>query len=76
MNKIFCATVLYALGFTICIFACPDPAFYRPHRGYMQNCYDIKVEDGKIYVRDPLGWFNVEYIGMDLNGAYYLTRLG
>lgn len=74
MNKLFTATVLYALGFTICAFAVPDPSFYRPYKKYIDASNQVFVDGGKIYLLDKEGWFTVASIKTDKDGVYYTTK--
>lgn len=73
MSKHFLLICVLAFGFGAVTFAAPDPAFYRQHKTYLSDNTEIKVIDGKIYVKDAIGWFTVECIEMDYDGVFCVT---
>jgi hypothetical protein len=75
MKKILCAGVLFALSFTICLLACPDPAFYRPHRAYLNEKSLVTYVGGRLLVMDEQGWFPVDSIGKDAMGFFYTNKV-
>lgn len=74
MKSLFAATILYAMSFTICAFAVPDPAFYRPHKQYMNETFQCMVCGGMLFVNDGAGWFNVKSIQTNDKGVYFVTK--
>lgn len=74
MKKVLFTGVLFVFSWTICAFACPDPAFYRPATGYLTDRHIVAYVSGKIYVLDEKGWFTVDSLQKDETGTFYTSK--